>query len=145
MTKDLYQTTYNRQDCSVGVVHIGFGAFHRAHQAIYLDDIMQETGDLRWGIAAVNLRQSESESFNTAAKIKDGYVIKSIAPDGENYYRLVRSHLEFIDAPNNPQNAYDLLARESVHIATVTVTETRCFSQHATQVPSPGGSGAQHL
>lgn len=124
MTEDLYQTTYNRQDCSVGVVHIGFGAFHRAHQAIYLDDIMQETEDLRWGIAAVNLRQSESESFNTAAQIKDGYVIKSIAPNGENYYRLVRSHLEFIDATNNPQNAYDLLARESVHIATVTVTET---------------------
>ena len=124
MTKDLYQTTYNRQDCSVGVVHIGFGAFHRAHQAIYLDDVMQETGDLRWGIAAVNLRQSESESFNAAAQMNGGYVIKSIAPDGENFYRLVRSHLEFIDATKTPQDAYDLLVRESVQMVTVTVTET---------------------
>jgi len=49
-------TRYARSDCEIGVVHLGFGAFHRAHQAVYVDDFMQQSGDLRWGIAAVNLR-----------------------------------------------------------------------------------------
>uniref|UniRef100_UPI0040483917 hypothetical protein n=1 Tax=Yoonia sp. TaxID=2212373 RepID=UPI0040483917 len=53
-------TTYDRSTCQIGVVHLGFGAFHRAHQAVYIDDYMGISGDLRWGIAAVNLRGSES-------------------------------------------------------------------------------------
>jgi D-arabinitol 4-dehydrogenase len=56
----LFETAYNRSDCEIGIVHLGFGAFHRAHQALYVDDYMDQTGDLRWGIAAVNLRAAES-------------------------------------------------------------------------------------
>ena len=53
---ELFQTDYNKTDCAIGIVHLGFGAFHRAHQAVFIDDYMQKTGDLCWGIAAVNLR-----------------------------------------------------------------------------------------
>lgn len=52
----IFATGYDRAACQVGVVHLGFGAFHRAHQAVYIDDYMQASGDLAWGIAAVNLR-----------------------------------------------------------------------------------------
>ena len=54
----IFATDYDRDACDVGVLHLGFGAFHRAHQAVYLDDYMAVSGDLRWGIAAVNLRPS---------------------------------------------------------------------------------------
>jgi hypothetical protein len=47
---------YDKSECQTGIVHIGYGAFHRAHQAVYVDDYMEKTGDLRWGIVAVNLR-----------------------------------------------------------------------------------------
>ena len=50
------KTRYNLSDCDIGVVHLGYSAFHRAHQAVYLDNYMELTGDLSWGIAAVNLR-----------------------------------------------------------------------------------------
>ena len=53
----LFQTDYDRASCKIGIVHLGFGAFHRAHQAVYIDDYMQQTGDLRWGIAAVKRMQ----------------------------------------------------------------------------------------
>ena len=67
---------YDRSACQVGVVHLGFGAFHRAHQAVYIDDYMDVSGDLRWGIAAVNLRGSERDILTTAADIDthDGYI-----------------------------------------------------------------------
>ena len=46
-----------KSNCKIGFVHLGFGAFHRAHQSVYIDDYMDLTGDLSWGIAAVNLKK----------------------------------------------------------------------------------------
>ena len=65
---EIATTAYDRSSCQVGVVHLGFGAFHRAHQAVYLDDCMEKTGDLRWSIGAVNLRRSEAAHFKRAEK-----------------------------------------------------------------------------
>ncbi|MEM9350209.1 MAG: mannitol dehydrogenase family protein [Pseudomonadota bacterium] len=119
-----FQTSYDRGRCSIGIVHIGYGAFHRAHQAVYLDDYMQKTGDLRWGIAAVNLRASESNAFATAASAGDGYLLKSIAPNGTQEFRMVRSHLGFVDASRDTSAAIELFCRPPVHAASITVTES---------------------
>lgn len=108
----MYKTTYDKTMCQTGVVHIGYGAFHRAHQAVYIDDYMEQTGDLRWGIVAVNLR---NEGFREI----DDYVIKT-----PSKYRLVRSHLDYIDWTKNRTIAKHLLALPSVHLVTITVTES---------------------
>ena len=49
------QPRYAREDLAEGVVHLGLGAFHRAHQAAYLDEIAAR-GDMRWGVVGVSLR-----------------------------------------------------------------------------------------
>ena len=64
----LYQTDYDKSACAIGVVHLGYGAFHRAHQAVYFDDYMQKTGDLNWGIAAVNLSANDSARLHTNSR-----------------------------------------------------------------------------
>ncbi len=53
---DIFSTNYDRSNCKIGIVHIGFGTFHSAHQSVYIDNYMDITGDLSWGISAVNLR-----------------------------------------------------------------------------------------
>ena len=123
-TPSLYRTRYQRDDCQIGIVHIGYGAFHRAHQAIYIDDYMEKTNDLRWGIAAVNLRSEEAISFNKSSQVKDGYIIKTIDVDGTTDFRQVRSHLQFTDWTSTPDAAEQLLSNSNVHVATVTVTES---------------------
>ena len=119
-----FTTAYDRAACEIGIVHIGYGAFHRAHQAVYLDDYMQVTGDLRWGIAAVNLRASESQSFAEASQAERGYLLKAIATDGTQEFRSIRSHLEFVDAATDLDAALNLISRPSVHVASMTVTES---------------------
>ncbi|MDI5933481.1 mannitol dehydrogenase family protein [Halomonas kalidii] len=42
----------------IGIVHLGLGAFHRAHQAVYLERYRQRTGDTAWGVSSANLRSS---------------------------------------------------------------------------------------
>ena len=56
---EITSTNYNKSKCKIVIVHLGFGAFHRAHQLVYIDDYMNKTGYLSWGIAAVNLRKED--------------------------------------------------------------------------------------
>ena len=45
---------YDPAGVTVGILHLGLGAFHRAHQAVYTDDVLG--GDPRWGICGVSLK-----------------------------------------------------------------------------------------
>ncbi len=124
---DIAATKYDRLACKVGVVHLGFGAFHRAHQAVYLDDYMDATGDLRWGIAAINLRRSEAKQFQNAnddVSTHDGYFLKSISSEGDVALRRVRSHVAFLDWSQDRAASEAVLSQASVHLVTITVTES---------------------
>ena len=121
---DIHRTEYLRSDARIGVVHLGYGAFHRAHQAVYIDDCMEITGDLSWGIAAVNLHSADSVNFTGARRDSEGYLLKTVSPDGRHRRRLVRPHLEFADWPSEPDRAEALLSHSGVHAVTVTVTES---------------------
>lgn len=47
---------YDRRALRTGIVHLGLGAFHRAHQALHTETVLEQ-GDLRWGIVGVELRR----------------------------------------------------------------------------------------
>jgi len=140
-TGSIAATSYERSLCQVGVVHLGFGAFHRSHQAVYLDDYMEASADLRWGIAAVNLRESESSHFKAAEKDienHDGYYLQSYSADGTVDLRRVRSHVKFADWSTTPADSEALLSLPSVQLVTITVTESGDYTD-------PNGSiGRKH-
>lgn len=130
----IFATGYDRHACQIGVVHLGFGAFHRAHQAVYLDDYMQLTQDFRWGIAAVNLRATESPQFQTASQDiarHDGYYLKSISAEGAVALRRVRSHVHFADWSQDATGAEALIARATVQLVTITVTESGYYTDQS--------------
>ena len=124
-------TEYDRNKCETGVVHLGFGAFHRSHQAVFLDDYMNASGDLRWGIAAINLRATEADVFQSAREdnqLHDGYFLKTFSPDGSAHLRRVRSHVVFSDWSVEPAASEALLSLDSVHLVTITVTESGYYT-----------------
>lgn len=122
-TITLATSGYDPAACQIGIVHVGLGAFHRAHQAYYIDRYMDQTGDLDWGIAAVNLRAADRDGF-ARLQASDGYVLKTRAPDGAVGHRLIRAHTTFVDWSNNAADAAALLALPSVQMVTITVTES---------------------
>lgn len=124
-------TSYDRSACEVGIVHLGFGAFHRSHQSVYLDDYMDLSGDMRWGIAAVNLRASEAAQFKETeedCERHDGYFLKSYSADGDAKLRRVRSHVKFSDWSVTKKETEALLSLPSVHMVTITVTESGYYT-----------------
>lgn len=124
-TNMIERTTYNRKDCQIGVVHLGYGAFHRAHQAVYIDDYMEKSGDLNWGIAAVNLRPEDRDYFHKHINDADrGYLLKTTTPEGETTFREVRSHIHFSDWSEDLVAAEMLAAQPNVKVISMTVTES---------------------
>ena len=120
----LLQTTYDRDAARVGVVHVGVGAFHRAHQAVYFDDMMERTGDLGWAVAGVNLRPATSGDIARLRRSGGTYVVKSYDPDGGSEFRMVRAHKAFFDWSQDAGAAEEVLANGGVRVLSVTATES---------------------
>lgn len=104
------------QDIRTGIVHFGPGAFHRAHQAAYVDRLLDR--DPRWGIAAVSLR---SGGTTDALKAQDGLYTLAVI-DREPSMRIIAAHSDAI-GPGEGTRLRKLLADPVVRIATSTVTE----------------------
>src|SRR5262245_26819126 len=58
--------TYDRSALQRGVVHIGAGNFHRAHQAVYFDDIARRGISDRWGVTGVSLHSPDAKDLLSA-------------------------------------------------------------------------------
>jgi len=58
LPRDVARPAFDPAQVDVGIVHLGIGAFHRAHQAIYTDDAIARAGGA-WGICGVSLRSPD--------------------------------------------------------------------------------------
>ncbi|WNO52384.1 mannitol dehydrogenase family protein [Stakelama saccharophila] len=110
---------YDRSAVKHGVVHLGIGAFHRAHQAAVFDAAL-DAGDLRWGITGVSLR---SASVHDQLAPQDG-LYRLVVRDGDaEDIRVIGAVARVLVAPDDPAAVVDALADPDTHIVTLTVTE----------------------
>jgi len=113
---------YDRSAVTVGVVHIGVGGFHRAHEALYLDDVLAG-GELEWGICGVGLMPSDAAARDAAAAQSGLYTLMTVAPDGELSSRVVGSLVRYLFGPDDPELVLDVLAAPTTRIVSLTITE----------------------
>ena len=113
------QPAYDRSQVRTGIVHLGIGNFHRAHQAVYTDEAL-EAGDLGWGITGASLRSTETRD---ALGPQDGlYAIE--VKDGEtDELRVIGSITRVLVAPEDPAALLAALVDPAIRIVTLTVTE----------------------
>ena len=53
--------SYDRSDLSPGILHVGVGNFHRAHQAVYLDRLFNTGRDLDWAIVGAGIKSFDAK------------------------------------------------------------------------------------
>ncbi len=116
-----------------GIVHLGPGAFHRAHQAVYTEDAMAAAGDPGWGVCGITQRSRD--------------VVERLAPQNGLYTvltvgeaesaRVVGSVVELLCAPDDEAAAAARIADPEVRVVTLTVTEK------GYRTSAPGGSGGR--
>ncbi|HEY6632746.1 MAG TPA: mannitol dehydrogenase family protein [Rhizobiaceae bacterium] len=111
--------TYDRASITPGIVHLGVGAFHRAHQAAYVDECLA-AGETGWGIVGASLK---SASAHDALSPQDGlYTLVECGSAGEKL-RVVGSMGSILVAPRSPQKLLDALTDPAIRIVTLTITE----------------------
>ena len=114
---------YNRNTVKAGIVHVGIGGFHRAHQAYYTDQLLKDTSASNWGICGVALLDFDTKIYNTL-KEQDGLytlIIKEL--DGSLNKRVIGAMVECLFAPENPLKVIEKMANPDIKIITLTITE----------------------
>lgn len=114
---------YPRSALTAGIVHLGVGGFHRAHQAMYVDRLLRAGGAREWGICGVGLLPAD-ERMRDALVPQDGlYTLTLRHPDGEVETRVIGSILRYLFAPDDPEAVLEQLAAPTTRIVSLTVTE----------------------
>jgi fructuronate reductase/mannitol 2-dehydrogenase len=110
--------SYDRSALTPGVVHIGVGGFHRAHQALYFDDLAT-AGETAWGVVGVGLRRPE---MGQVLRAQDGlFTVVERCPDGQQA-RVVGSMVDYLYAPDDPDAVLTALADPRIKLVTLTIT-----------------------
>ncbi|PZU61232.1 MAG: mannitol dehydrogenase [Sphingobium sp.] len=116
---DVVRPPYDRAAVRRGVVHIGIGAFHRAHQAAVFDDVLAR-GDMRWGITAASLR---SPAVRDQMAPQDGLYTMLVRDGTGETCRIIGAVGEVLVAPEQAGALLAALAHPDTHIVTLTITE----------------------
>jgi len=109
---------YDFLNLSIGVVHLGLGAFHRAHQAVYTEDALRGHGG-DWGILGASLRHADVP--NALAAQQQLYTVETLG--SISGYRIVAAVRASLTATTQRAQLLSALSSPRTHIVTLTVTE----------------------
>lgn len=114
--------TYDRTQLTDGIVHIGVGGFHRAHQAVYLDDLIGQGKGQAWGICGVGLLPADKR-MRDALDPQDGlYTVVTRSQEGD-HARVIGSLTRYLLAPDDPAAVLAALTAPATRLVTLTITE----------------------
>lgn len=126
---------YDRAALTPGIVHIGLGAFHRAHQAVYTQRALNAAFG-PWGIVAVNLRSPEPVQ---ALAAQDGLYSITTRGTADDRSEVIGATVDWVCAAEDRQKVLDYLASPAIRIVTLTVSE-KAYGLD----PDSGGLDRQH-
>jgi mannitol 2-dehydrogenase len=123
LSSEVSTPTYDRGAVRTGIVHLGVGGFHRSHQAMYLDRLMERGQALDWGICGVGVLPDDRRMQEVMAAQDCLYTLVVRHPDGSLDARVVGSIVEYLLAPDDPEAVVEKMADGATRIVTLTVTE----------------------
>ncbi|MEE2035274.1 mannitol dehydrogenase family protein [Rhodococcus chondri] len=123
---------YSRREISVGIVHFGVGGFHRAHQAMYIDRLLEKGLAREWGICGVGVMPADRRMQEALDAQDRLYTLILTHPDGTWEPRIIGSIVDYRYAPDDPEAVIELLAAPTTRIISLTVTEGGYNIRHDT-------------
>ena len=115
--------SYDRSQVTAGIVHFGVGGFHRAHQAMYVDQLMEQGKALDWGICGVGVMSFDLKMKEAMHAQDCLYTLVEKAPDGSWEPRVIGSIVQYLYAPDDPEAVIEKMADPATRIVSLTVTE----------------------
>src|SRR5215212_8134522 len=114
---------YDRSKVTVGIVHFGVGGFHRAHQAMYVDQLMEQGEAFDWGICGVGVMPFDLRMRDAMEAQDCLYTLVQKDPGGGWTPRVIGSIVEYRYAPDDTEAVIEKMADPATRIVSLTVTE----------------------
>ncbi|MET1412414.1 mannitol dehydrogenase family protein [Roseibium sp. HPY-6] len=127
---------FDRSALSVGIVHIGVGNFHRAHQAVYLNKLFELGESHDWAIVGAGLMPYDEAMRERLQKQDWLTTIVELDPDGLSA-QVCASMIDFVEV--DPAALIDRLCQSEIRIVSLTITEGGYFVD-----PNTGGFDVSH-
>jgi len=136
--------SYDRSGLTAGIVHFGVGGFHRAHQAMYLDRLMNAGKAHDWAICGVGVLPGDARMKQAMDSQDCLYTLVVKNPDGTREGRVIGSIVEYLFAPEDPEAVIEKMASEAIRIVSLTVTEGGYNFHHVTGEFDAGNPDVVH-
>jgi mannitol 2-dehydrogenase len=117
--------SYDRSSLGAGIVHFGVGNFHRAHQAVYLDDLFNQGKDHNWAIIGAGVLPSDA-AMRDKLSAQD-FLTTVVEQDNNRTAARVTGPMIDILPVGDPRSIIDKLADPSIRIVSMTITEGGYF------------------
>lgn len=120
---------YDRSALTPGILHIGIGNFHRAHQAVYLDRLFNKGLDHDWALVGAGIKPFDAAMRDRLAGQDWLTTVVELGPDGLGAH-VTGAMIDFVDV--NTSALVDALIRPEIRIVSLTITEGGYFVDAAT-------------
>ena len=144
LSSSLAVPSYDRSGLTAGIVHFGVGGFHRAHQAMYLDRLMNAGKAHDWAICGVGVLPGDARMKQVMDSQNCLYTLVVKNPDGTREGRVIGSVVEYLFAPEDPEAVIEKMASEAIRIVSLTVTEGGYNFHHVTGEFDAGNPDVVH-
>lgn len=125
--------SYERRGLPAGIVHVGVGGFHRAHQAVYLDDLLHlpQPEHRSWGICGVGLLPQDIR-MREALRPQDGLYTVVESDAGGRRPRVIGALTRYLFAPAERELVLETMAAAECRIVSLTITEGGYYAREGT-------------
>ncbi|MBF7143840.1 mannitol dehydrogenase family protein [Pseudomonas sp. hsmgli-8] len=106
-----------------GIVHMGVGGFHRAHQAYYTDALMNQGKALDWAICGAGLRSEDRKARDDLASQDYFFTLFELGDTDDTETRVIGSLRDMLLAEESPEALLEKLASPDIRIVSLTITE----------------------
>jgi fructuronate reductase len=138
--REVARPSFDPKALGIGIVHLGIGAFHRAHMAAYTQDALAlQSGD--WGICGVSLR---SPDIRDRVAPQDGLYTLLVRGREAETASVIGTVREVLFAPENPARVVARIADPTTKIVSLTVTEKGYCHDPATGALRENDPGIVH-
>lgn len=121
---------YNRSDLTPGILHFGIGNFHRAHQAVYLDQLFNLGRDHDWGIIGAGVRPADAE-MRDKLRAQDWLTTVVERDASSQSAHITGAMIDYVE-PGDTQTVLVWMVNPAIRIVSLTITEGGYFIDPAT-------------
>ena len=143
LPKSVLRPTYDRAKVTPGILHFGVGAFHRSHQALTIDRLLEKGLATDWGIVGVGLLKNDSKMRDALIPQDCLYTLITKHADGKQDFQVIGSIIDYLFAPDSPAKVIEKLIDPAIRIVSLTITEGGYSFDRATGEFDPNTPGVK--